>query len=124
MANAMHNSWKSAKSGLQKQIDDVKKNGGLNPKPIQDALKSFDSGFGPLIDKCAKADKEKTDADVKKYAKDAITVAEKYLGTVTNRLYASMKNKLSILMLRCRGRQKVCAFRLGDFRNGGRWELG
>jgi len=31
MANAMHNSWKSAKSGLKKQIDDVKKTGGLNP---------------------------------------------------------------------------------------------
>jgi hypothetical protein len=84
MANAMHNSWKTAKSGLQKQIDDVKKSGGLNPKQIQDALKSFDSGFGPLLDKCAKAYKDKKDADVKKYAKDAITVAEKYLGTVTS----------------------------------------
>lgn len=79
----MHDSWKSSKKALQKTVDEVKKRGGLNPKPIEDALKSFDGGFGPLIDKCAKAYKDQKDADVKKHATAAIVVAEKYLETVS-----------------------------------------
>lgn len=47
----LYDQWKSAKAGLQKQVDDVKKKGGLNPKQIQDALKSFDQGLGPLLKK-------------------------------------------------------------------------
>lgn len=82
MPNRMHAEWLSAKTLMQKQIDDAKKKGGLNPKQLQEALKSFDQGLGPLLDKTASAYKDKKDADIKKHAAAAVTVADRYLATV------------------------------------------
>ena len=82
MANKLHADWLRAKENMKKQIADVKKNGGLNPKQIEDALKSFDGGFGPMLEKIGVAYKANKGADVQKNATAAITVAQKYLQTV------------------------------------------
>jgi hypothetical protein len=81
VANRLHDDWVKQKSYLQKQVDEFKKNGGLNSKPVEDALKSFSGGLGPTLDKLAEAYKAKKDADVKKYADRAIVTATAYMAT-------------------------------------------
>ena len=103
MATKLHQDWINAKKGLQKQIDEVKKKGGLNPKQIEDALKSFDGGFGPTLEKCAKAYKDKKEADLKKHAAAAEVIAKRYLETVTkisNERGMAAKINLSVLITR------------------------
>jgi hypothetical protein len=81
MPSTLHQYWKKTKDDLAKASAEIKKTGG-NHKPIDDALKSFDSGFGPLLDKVADAYKAKKDADVKKHAKGALDIAGEYKKTV------------------------------------------
>jgi hypothetical protein len=119
MANRMHDDWVKQKAFLQKQVDDVKKNGGLNPKQIQDALKSFDGGLGPTLDRLAEAYKAKKDADVKKYAERAITTAKNYLATVTkisNERGTGTKIALSAMLTKLEGlKAKGSAFTPNPF---------
>jgi hypothetical protein len=82
MPNKMHADWLRAKANMEKQVAEVKKQGGLNPKQIEDALKGFDGGFGPLLEKLGTAYKANKGADVTKHATEAITVAQRYLHTV------------------------------------------
>lgn len=103
MATKLHQDWLNAKKALQKQVDDVKKNGGLNPKQIETALKSFDGGFGPMLEKCAKAYKDNKEADLKKHAAAAEVVANKYLETVkkiSNERGTAAKMDLNVLITR------------------------
>ncbi len=78
----LYDQWKNAKKALEKQVADVKKKGGMNPKQIEAALKSFDQGLGPLLTKVGTAYKANKGKDVQKHAEAAIKVAEKYLETV------------------------------------------
>src|SRR5579872_4887669 len=82
MPNNMHAKWLQAKNSLQREIDNVKQNGGMNPKQVKDALKTFDQGFGPLLEKLGTAYKDKKDAEAKKQAGAALTIAERYLATL------------------------------------------
>ncbi len=79
MPNRMHDEWLRAKKQLSDQVADFKKNGGLNSKPVEDALKSFDGGFGPMLEKLGTAYKGNRGADVQKYATSALTIAEGYM---------------------------------------------
>jgi hypothetical protein len=81
MPSTLHQHWKKTKDDLAKASAEMKKTGGNN-KPIDDALKSFDSGFGPLLDDVANAYKAKKDADVKKHAKAALKIAGEYKATI------------------------------------------
>jgi hypothetical protein len=81
MPNSLHQHWKKTKDDLAKSAAEMKKTGG-NSKPIDTALKSFDGGFGPLLDKVGDAYKAKKDADVKKQAAAAGKIAGTYKTTI------------------------------------------
>lgn len=78
----MRNTWKQAREALLRQIAEVSKKGGLNVKPLEDALKSFDASFAPLLDKVAEAYKANKGEDVKKHAAAALAVGQRYLATL------------------------------------------
>jgi hypothetical protein len=82
MPNALHQYWKKTKDDLAKAAADMKKTGG-NARPIEEALKSFDSGLGPLLENVGNAYKANKGADVKKHAKAALEIATKYKKTVS-----------------------------------------
>jgi hypothetical protein len=75
--NFLHKYWTRTKDNLTKAASDMKKTGG-NSKPIEEAVKKFKSGFGPLLDDVGTAYKAKKDADVKKHAKAALDIANEY----------------------------------------------
>jgi hypothetical protein len=83
MPNLLHQYWKKTKDDLAKAAADMKKTGG-NSKPIDDAVKSFKSGLGPLLEDIGTAYKANKGADVKKHAKAALAIAGEYKETVSN----------------------------------------
>lgn len=86
MPNKMHASWIAAKDRLEAEVAWFKQNGGLNSKPVEEALKTFKNGLGPKLDNVGAAYKNKKDADVKKNAGAALTVAQGYKSTLAGML--------------------------------------
>ena len=80
--NQMHAECERAKADLARRLEDTKTRGGADAKPLKEALKSFDRGYGPLLEKCGDAVAKHKLNDVKKYAADALKVAQKYLPAV------------------------------------------
>jgi hypothetical protein len=78
----MHAECERAKADLARRLEDTKTRGGADAKPLKEALKSFDRGYGPLLEKCGDAVAKHKLNDVKKYAADALKVAQKYLPAV------------------------------------------
>jgi hypothetical protein len=62
----------------------LKKAGATNQQPRLDALKTFDQGLGPLLDKVEAAYKAGKDGDVKKHAQAAVAIANKYVATLAD----------------------------------------
>lgn len=83
MASKMHTDWLSAKAELEKEIK-AYKDGRSNQLPtiLEEKLKSFNQGFGPKLDDVAKAYKAKNDAEIKKQADKALTIANTYKKTL------------------------------------------
>ena len=79
----MRQDWHNTKTAMKIVADIVKKQGVSDAKARLDALKSFDQGLGPLLDKVEAAYKARKDADVKKHAQAAVAIANKYVATLT-----------------------------------------
>ena len=84
MANKLHTEWLGCKKVLEDQIQEYK-NGRSNqiPTVLEDALKSFNKGFGPKLEEVGKAYKAKNDAEIKKQAGKALDIALVYDKTLS-----------------------------------------
>jgi hypothetical protein len=73
----LHSLWKSTKNVLTKAQAEIKKDKGNCPS-IDAALKGFDAGFGPRMDKVGDAFKAGKDQEVKAQATKALAIAAEY----------------------------------------------
>lgn len=78
----MRDTWKKSRDSFVMQIADLqKKNPGLNLKPLDGALRTFDTSFAPLLDKIADAYKAGKGPDMQRLARTAFTSGQQFLSS-------------------------------------------